>query len=137
MTEGELLQRIASTLRQEIGPAIEAEYPKTQAFMAGVVLQKLGQQLALSDVHTAAETVALDALLQDLEPLLSTGAPVADVNAARARLTQSRDAAALSHFIAALYAGREALGEVRFTQVLGRVRQTLRGSLDRRMEYAA
>jgi hypothetical protein len=47
MNHGELLQRIASTLKRDVGPAIEAEYPKTQAFMAAVVLQKLGRQLDL------------------------------------------------------------------------------------------
>jgi hypothetical protein len=46
MSHGELLQRIARTLKQDVGPAIEAEYPKTQAFMAAVVLEKLGRQPA-------------------------------------------------------------------------------------------
>ena len=36
MTEGELLLRMASTLKDDIAPAIEGEYPKTQAFMAAV-----------------------------------------------------------------------------------------------------
>ena len=43
----ELLERIARTLKKEIGPAVEDAYPKTQAFMAAVVLQKLAGQLRL------------------------------------------------------------------------------------------
>ena len=44
MSDAELLTH-RETLKQEIAPAIDAEYPKTQAFMAAVVLQKLGRQL--------------------------------------------------------------------------------------------
>jgi len=55
VTAGEFLQRIAQALKQHIGPAIEAEYPRTQAFMAAVVLQKLGRHLGLMSEHAAAE----------------------------------------------------------------------------------
>ena len=37
----ELLERIVRTLKADIGPAIEEAYPKTQAFMASVVLHKI------------------------------------------------------------------------------------------------
>ena len=40
MNHGELLQRIANTLKGDVGPAIADEYPKTQAFMAAVVLHE-------------------------------------------------------------------------------------------------
>jgi hypothetical protein len=136
MNEGELLERIARTLKQEIGPAVDVEYPKTQAFMAAVVLQKLGQQIDLAARHQAAERADLDALLAELPPLLGT-ATVPALNAALAKLTQARDKAALCELIEALYANRSVLGAERFAQVLGRVRQNLRASIDRQMEYAA
>ena len=136
MTEGDLLQRIAQILRQDIGPAVDAEYPRTQAFMAAVVLQKLSRQLALAGEHAAAETADLTVLLSDLRGLLADGNAPATVRAAVDSLAQTRENAALCRLIEALYAARAALGEARFAALLGRIRQTLRQSIDRRMAVA-
>lgn len=136
MIEGDVLQRIAQILRQEIGPAVDAEYPRTQAFMAAVVLQKLGRQLALADDHAAAETADITALLAELERLLGDGATPAPVSAAVDGLAQTRDNAALCRLIDALYAARPALGESRFAALLGRIRTMLRRTIDRRVAVA-
>ncbi len=136
MTEGDLLQRIAQILRQEIAPAVDDEYPRTQAFMAAVVLQKVSRHLALAGEHAAAETADLTVLLADLRARLADGDAPAPVRAALDRLTRTRDNAALCRLIEALYAARPGLGEARFTAVLGRIRQTLRRSIDRRMQVA-
>ena len=136
MTEGDLLQRIAQILRQEVGPAVGAEYPRTQAFMAAVVLEKLGRHLALAGEHATAETADLAALLDDLRELLSDGTAPATVRAAVDSLAATRENAALCRLIEALYAARAALGEARFEALLGRIRQTLRRSIDRRMAVA-
>ena len=61
-TPDELLERLARTLKKEIGPAVGDAYPKTQAFMAAVVLQKLAGQLRLADEHAAASQRDLQAL---------------------------------------------------------------------------
>jgi len=66
MSPGKLLERIAATLRRDIGPAVGAAYPRTQAFMAAVVLQKLGRQLALAEAHGAADAAEMKALIADL-----------------------------------------------------------------------
>jgi hypothetical protein len=137
MNHGELLQRIASTLKRDVGPAIDAEYPKTQAFMAAVVLQKLGRQLDLEGAHRSADAEDLSALLEDLGSVLGEGETPASVTGAIQTLTRTRDAAALCTLIEALYASRTELGAARFDALLGRVRETLRASIDRRMEYAA
>ena len=137
MNPGELLQRIANTLKGDVGPAIEAEYPKTQAFMAAVVLQKLGRQLDLEGAHRAADAADLSALLDDLRGVLGGGETPASVTGAVQTLTRTRDAAALCTLIETLYASRAELGATRFDALLGRVRETLRASIDRRMEYAA
>jgi hypothetical protein len=137
MNHEELLQRIANTLKRDVGPAIEAEYAKTQAFMAAVVLQKLGRQLGLEAAHRAAATADLSALLDDLRGLLGGGETPARVTAAVETLASARDAAALCTLIETLYASRAELGAGRFDALLGRVRETLRASIDRRMEYAA
>jgi hypothetical protein len=135
MTEGELLLRIASTLKQEIAPAVEAEYPKTQAFMAAVVLQKLGQQLALAPAHAQANAADVDALVADLSAAITTSTPDGVRRAVEA-LVQTRDAAALSQLVQSLYANRAELGERRFGELLARVRVTLRADVERRLEYA-
>ena len=137
MNHGELLQRIASTLKRDVGPAIEAEYPKTQAFMAAVVLQKLGRQLDLEGAHRSANAADLSALLDDLRGVLGGGEMPASVTGAVQTLARTRDAAALCTLIETLYASRAELGATRFDALLGRVRRTLRASIDRRMEYAA
>ena len=137
MNHGELLQRIANTLKRDVGPAIETEYPKTQAFMAAVVLQKLGRQLDLEGAHRSADAADLSALLEDLGGVLGEGETPASVTGAVGTLTRTRDAAALCTLIETLYASRAELGAARFDALLGRVRETLRASIDRRMEYAA
>ncbi len=137
MTEGELLQRIAQTLKVEIGPAIEAEYPKTQAFMAGVVLQKLGQQIALAPAHERAATSDFAALSADLATALAGVKVPSELSLALAALDKSQNAAALCRVIETLYAARAALGDPLFSALLSRVRQHLRASIDRRMEFAA
>jgi hypothetical protein len=39
MEPEQLLERLATTLRRQIGPAVAEPYPRTQAFMASVVLE--------------------------------------------------------------------------------------------------
>jgi hypothetical protein len=136
VTEGELLLRIGELLRRDVGPAIDAEYPRTQAFMAAVVLQKVGKQLALAATHAAAEAADLDAFLTDLRALLAQGAAPVAVRTAVAGLAETRDSRALCRLIEALYAERAELGEARFAALLGRIRATLRRSIDRRMAVA-
>jgi thioredoxin-like negative regulator of GroEL len=132
-----LLERIAATLKRDIGPAIEAEYPKTQAFMAGVVLQKLGRQLGLAEAHRAADAADRRALIGELRAQ-ATAAPVPPaVQSAIDSLAADPGDAALCTLIGALYQARGALGAARFDALLVRVRKTLRANIDRRMEFAA
>ena len=137
MNADQLLERIANTLRRDIGPAVESEFPKTQAFMAGVVLQKLGRQLGLAAVHGAADEADRQALLVDLRSAVESSPLPASVATAIAQLAGDHDAAAMCALISALYATRSELGEARFEHLLGRVRKNLRASIDRRMVYAA
>jgi hypothetical protein len=136
VTEGALLERIARILRQDIGPAVTDEYARTQAFMAAVVLEKLGRQLALSAEHEGAESADLARLVADLRGLLTEGEAPAPVRTALDALAERRDNAALCRLIEALYAARPTLGEARFAGALDRIRRTLRRSVDRRMEIA-
>jgi hypothetical protein len=134
MKEADLLQRIAQTLRKDIAPALDAEYPKTQAFMAAVVLDKLGRQIALAPAHAIAAEAELNALIADLNAT-STDVPQ-PVRDAIATLARARSAESLSRLVETLYASKAALGERRFDELLALVRRTLRGDIERRMEFA-
>jgi hypothetical protein len=166
MKPADMLQRIAKTLRDDVGPAVDEEYPKTQAFMAAVVLQKLGRELALAEEHRAADTADLRALADDLARWRGMHLPggrtaidaatmthdVAGAFAAESwtaatsvppyvaetigRFTVARDANALCALIESLYAARDQLGAVQFDALLGRVRTTLRAQIDRRLAFA-
>lgn len=133
MTNDELLLRIAQTLKEEVGPAVGVEYPKTQAFMAAVVLEKVGRELAAQRAHSAAQAADHEALLADLDV---SGVP-ATVAGAHAAFAAARDDASLARLVESLYAERVALGEARFNALLGRIRANLRKAVDRRMEFAA
>lgn len=136
MTPDQLLERIAGTLRRDIGPAVGAAFPRTQAFMAAVVLQKLGRQLACAEAHRAAAAADMDALIIDLDAALAAQATPPAIATAVAALARSRNAAALCGVIGALYDARAALGAARFDALLGRVRRVLRADIDRRLEFA-
>ncbi len=134
MNDADLLLRIAQTLKEEIGPAIDAEYPKTQAFMAAVVLQKLGRQLALAPAHASAAAADMEALVVDLRAM-SADAPAA-IGDAVEDLARRRDAAALCRLVEALYVSRAAFDDRRFDALLARVRRTLGADIERRLEFA-
>ncbi len=136
MQEHDLLQRIATLLKKELGPAIEAEYPKTQAFMASVVLQKLAGQLAHAERDRELGNKDLTALIAELKTYPEYLSDTA-LRSATDAVADAADDAALCTLIDTLYAQRAALGEERFGCWMGRVRQTLRAAIDRRMEYAA
>ena len=135
----ELLERIARTLKKDIGPAVEAAYPKTQAFMAAVVLQKLAGQLRLADDHAAASRHDLQELATELAGELETaaGGTPPSLQAAVHTVRQDCDTASVSRLIETLYATRSELGEERFASLIGRVRARLRARIDREMVYAA
>ena len=133
----ELLERIARSLKQDIGPAVTEAYPKTQAFMAAVVLQKLAAQLRLADDHAAANHRERVALVTELNRFLASGDTPPSVREALATLHHRLDTASLSHLIEVLYANRTELGEERFEMWLGRIRQHLRSHIDRAMVYSA
>ncbi|MCY4385569.1 MAG: hypothetical protein OXC18_00555 [Desulfurellaceae bacterium] len=133
----ELLERIARTLKKEIGPAVEAAYPKTQAFMAAVVLQKLAGQLRLADDHAAASQRDLQELTEELSQLAASNAIPAPLAEALRTLRHDLDAASVSRLIETLYATRSELGEERFNSLIRRVRTRLRARVDREMVYAA
>ncbi len=133
----EILERIAKTLKREIGPAVGEAYPKTQAFMASVVLEKLAGQLRLADEHATADRRDLRGLFEELDAqswLENTPLPLQE---AVRDLGRDLHSAAVSALIRALYATRPELGEKRFSYMIGCVRARLRARIGREMVYSA
>jgi hypothetical protein len=125
----ELLARLSATLKADIGPAVSDEYPRTQAFMASVILERLSKQVALEVEHARAEAEDLDRLLADLGPLIAGGPHV--VTEALSAVT---DLESLSPLVDALYVWgwhEPAVGDA-----LSMIRPILRRDIDRRMEIA-
>jgi hypothetical protein len=131
----ELLQRIAKTLRNDVGPAVDAEYPKTQAFMAAVVLEKLSRELALAETHRVADDVDLRRLADELMQARGGGLPKR-VAGSFERFANTLDPQALCDVIESLYDARTDLGDARFNSLLDVIRRVLRAQLDRRLEFA-
>ncbi|MGF1599397.1 MAG: hypothetical protein ACFCVK_21200 [Acidimicrobiales bacterium] len=131
MTPDELLGRLSSTLRNDIGPAVADEYPRTQAFMASVILEKVARQLALGPHHARDEAADLAALAEALPPVLA-GAPD-EVAAALAGLGGGR-IDAVGPLLDALY--RWGHDRPAVVAALGLIRPVLRRDIDRRMEIA-
>ena len=128
----ELLASLAVTLREQIGPAVQDSYAKTQAFMAAVIMEKLSGQLhAASAGEPDGERLALIAEL---------GADLAlppRVRAAVTALAAGGTDATWGELVAALYAERKELGDERFEWLRTRVRAALRVRLDRVLAYAS
>jgi hypothetical protein len=136
MAPEDLLDEVARALRHEVGPAVVEPYPKTQAFMAAVVLEKLAGQLRGAAERERADLADRAALLADLEADLGPSGPAA-LREALAAAHRDPGAGALGGVVAALYQVRGDLGEERFERLLGRARATLRARLDRQLAYAA
>ena len=136
LRSAELLERIARTLREEVAPAVVGEYPKTQAFMAAVVLQKLSRELDLAPEHRAAHEAELRELCADLRAAIAAAPVSCEIMAALDTFGASADDVTLSLLIESLWAARDALGTERFAALLARIRTTLRAQIDRRLEVA-
>ena len=142
MAPDDLLARLAVTLRKEVGPAVDGDFARTQAFMGAVVLEKVSSQLRLAAAHAEADARDRDSLYADLDAAVgadAAGSSHATSSALRVALddmqTDGTDTG-LCRFIEALYARRGTLDEATVDVMLRRVRTGLRARIDRRMEFA-
>ena len=141
MDTGELLRRLSTTLRTDIGPAVTDEYTRTQAFMASVILERLARQVSLGPVHAAAEQADIDRLHPQLEKVLAAAPPDVVARLAEARAARTVDSlgpliAALHRWEAASVAGAGAGADRPVARSLELIRPVLRADIDRRMEIA-
>lgn len=136
ITPHELMKRMASTMREEIGPAVTEPFAKTQAFMASVILTKLATQLATVEAHAAIESDERRVVGDALRRSVGSDAPdelIAAVNG----FCEGGGDPSWNRLVLALYATRVELDAERFSELLGIVRTALRGRLDRALVYAS
>jgi len=123
----ELLAEIIDSLRNVIAPAIAEPYPKTQAYMAAVILEFVARQVDERSDLAAAKDAALTTLFERLGE-----AGVLKGDATRGPVTEAR----LCAVIEDLYRQRATLGDETFTAANQLVRATLRQLLDQDLRVA-
>lgn len=123
-----MLEEVIASLRGVIAPAISAPYPKTQAYMAAVILETLSRAIEERSDLAEARKRSIVQLFADLGEL---GAGVSEA------LPDGEDEARLARLVEVLYTDRERLGEERFAAANRRVRQTLRDLLDADLKIAS
>lgn len=134
MDTADLLARVAGTLRTEIGPATADEYARTQAFMAAVILERLGRERERADHHAAAAAADGARLRPALVAALGGGPPTVQA-AVGAWIEDGCRVVGLGPVIEALYAWDA--DEPSVVEALGLIRPVLRRDIDRRMEIAS
>jgi hypothetical protein len=119
-------------MRAEVGPAIESEPAKTQAFMAAVILNRVGRELLGSDARAAEDAADQATLIAALRSALEAS-EVESVRAAMARFVNERSDSALGALVRSLHPIQD---DPSAREALTAIRMTLRARLDRELEYA-
>jgi hypothetical protein len=130
-----VLERMALTLRRDVGPSVEDPFARTQAFMAAVVLTKLAGQLRGAPADARAADAEHGAVARSIRPILGADGPMG-LTAAVDALESDGATARWNDLVVATYGARADLGPAVFDRVLGIVRSALRARLDRALEYA-
>jgi hypothetical protein len=123
-----LLEEVVASLRTVIAPAIVEPYPKSQAYMAAVILEFVSRQVEERHDIDEEKTHTLNELFQDLSSLLAGKEPaVASIPDQEAHLCR---------LIEWLYAEKDRLGPETFAAANQRVRAALRQLLDQELKVA-
>ena len=117
-----MLEEVIASLRGVVAPAISAPYPRTQAYMAAVILEFVARAIEERSDVADAKKRSIERLFADIRELgLATPAEMHGGGDGESRLAK---------LVEDLYTDRERLGEARFTAANQRVRETLRDLLD-------
>jgi hypothetical protein len=123
-----LLEEVIASLRNVIAPAIAEPYPKSQAYMAAVILEFVSRQVEERQDISEEKTRTLNELFQDLSSLLTGKEPaVSSIPDQEARLCR---------LIEWLYSEKDRLGPEAFAAANQRVRAALRQLLDQELKVA-
>jgi hypothetical protein len=122
-----LLEELIRSLRNVIAPAIADPYPKSQAYMAAVILEFISRQVEERGDLPNEKTQTLNTLFADLGSLLAGKGPTANDPDQEARLCR---------LIEWTYAEKERLGPEAFAGINQRIRAALRQLLDQELKIA-
>jgi hypothetical protein len=123
-----LLEEVVASLRNVIAPAIVEPYPKSQAYMAAVILEFVSRQVEERHDIDEEKTHTLNELFQNLSSLLAgKESAVSSIPGPEAHLCR---------LIEWLYAEKDRLGPETFTAANQRVRAALRQLLDQELKVA-
>jgi hypothetical protein len=123
-----LLEEVVASLRHVIAPAIVEPYPKSQAYMAAVILEFVSRQVEERHDIDEEKMHTLNELFQDLSSLLAGKEPA--VSSLPDQETH------LCRLIEWLYAEKDRLGPETFAAANHRVRAALRQLLDQELKVA-
>jgi len=123
-----MLDEVIASLKTVIAPAIADPFPKSQAYMAAVILELVARGLEERTDLAAAKERALERLFADLATF--------DGGSLLAHAAGESGEARLAKLVEHLWQERERLGEETFAAANQRVRETLRELIDRDLEIA-
>ena len=127
LTAHRLLEELVASLRNVIAPAIADPYPKSQAYMAAVILEFVARQVEERSDIPNEKTQILNSVFADLGSLLTGKGLSSDDPDQEARLCR---------LIEWSYAEKDRLGPEAFAAINQRVRTTLRQLLDQELKIA-
>jgi len=122
-----LLKEVIASLRNVIAPAVADPYPKSQAYMAAVILEFIARQVEERSDSSKAKEHVLDDLFSDLRLLITDKVPSSKDPDQEARLCR---------LIEWLYTEKDRLGPEAFTAANQKVRTALRQLLDQELKIA-
>lgn len=123
-----LLEDVIHSLRTVIAPAIPEQFPKSQAYMAAVILEFVSRQVQDRGDIAAQKQRILRGLRGELSELPEAAGLVDKSD----DLTE----ADLSRLIEALYSAKSRIGDDAFSAINQRVRHALRQLLDEELKVA-
>jgi hypothetical protein len=122
-----LLEELIASLRNVIAPAIADPYPKSQAYMAAVILEFISRQVEERRDLPNEKAQTLNSVFADLGSLLAGKGPSASDPDQEARLCR---------LIEWTYAEKDRLGPEAFASINQRIRVALRQLLDQELKIA-
>lgn len=123
----QLLDAIVKSLREVIAPAIDEPYPKSQAYMAAVILELVSRQIAGGQEIEQQKRSIVQALYRELSRVPQLDSLVHDDQPGEAQL---------SELIERLYLERDRIGEEAFIAANQSIRQALRQMVDQELKIA-
>jgi hypothetical protein len=122
-----LLKEVIASLRNVIAPAVADPYPKSQAYMAAVILEFIARQVEERSDSSKEKEHVLNDLFSDLRLLITDKVPASKDPDQEARLCR---------LIEWLYTEKDRLGPEAFTAANQKVRTALRQLLDQDLKIA-